>query len=172
MLCYSNFPGDDDERLFHMQNECYSEAIWLIVNTARKRYLDAETVLRQFASMSIQVRQVNSIDHRTVQAMHDLIAAWYRFKRRSERLFSLGSNLNEDWLAFFLRSESTALSWMPGFVTGVLDACVYANTEVGYAGESRALNVLRGRYDAMFRHTLPSSQPDADVTLDSTSSAD
>lgn len=55
MLCYSNFPGDDDERLFDKQNECYSEAIWLIVNIARKRYLDAEAVLRQFAAMSIKL---------------------------------------------------------------------------------------------------------------------
>jgi hypothetical protein len=109
--------------------------------------------------MSIQVRQLNSIDHRTVQDIHDLIAAWYRFKRRTERLFPLEPNLREDWLRF-LRAEAISLSESAEFVTGILDACIQANNEIGYAGENRAMSVQNMRYREMFQYTLPRFQPD------------
>jgi hypothetical protein len=157
MWCYPNFPGDDDERLFHMQHLCYSEALWIIVNTVRERYFDAEAVLRCYASMSIQVRQLYSIDHRTVQDMHDIIAAWYRFKRRTERLFLLEPSLKQDWCEF-ATTESRELSASADFVTGVLDACVYAHTKRGYAGEERAKWVQRERYREMLRYTLARPQ--------------
>lgn len=148
MICVPNFPGDDDKRLFDMQHSCYSKALWTIVESARERYIDAESVLRCYAPMSIQVRQLNSIDHRTVQDMHDLIAAWYRFKRRTERLFPLGCDLKEDWFSF-LGKELASLIHDPDFVTGVLDTCIQANTEIGYAGERRAQSVQRSRYRSM-----------------------
>jgi hypothetical protein len=157
MWCYANFPGDDDERLFDMQRLCYSKALWIIVDAARERYFDAEAVLRCYASMSIQVRQLCSIDHRTVQGIHDLIAAWYRFKRRTERLFPLQSDLTEDWCRF-ATTEARELSASEEFVTGVLDACVYANTEYGCAGEQRAKRVQRERYCEMIRYTLARPQ--------------
>jgi hypothetical protein len=139
-----------------MQHSCYSKALWTVVKVARERFLDAESFLRCDAPMSIQVRQLNSIDHRTVQDVHDLVAAWYRFKRRSERLFPLEPNLKEDWTQF-LRAELHALSRSADFVTGVLDACIHANTEIGYAGEKRAKRVQRERYWTMFEYTLPHS---------------
>jgi hypothetical protein len=106
-------------------------------------------------SLNLQVR-LNSIDHRTVQDIHDLIAAWYRFKRRTERLFPLEPNLREDWLVF-LRKEVLALSISVDFVTGVLDACIQANNEIGYAGEKRVRRLQRERYWRMFEYTLPHS---------------
>ena len=157
MWCYPNFPGDDDERLFHMQHLCYSEALWIIVNTVRERYFDAEAVLRCYASMSIQVRQLYSIDHRTVQDMHDLMAAWYRFKGKTERLFPLEPDLKQDWCEF-AATEARELSASADFVTGVLDACVYANTDCGYAGERRAKWIQRERYREMLGYTLARPQ--------------
>jgi len=162
MWCFSNFPGDDDQRLFHMQHDAYWEFIWTIVNAARKRYLDAESVLRCYAPMSIQVRQLESIDHRTVQDVHDLIAAFYRFKRRTEILFPLESNLRDDWYSF-LREEAAGLCESADFVTGVLDACIHANTDIGYAGEKRAKHVERERYWTMFEYTLPRYQPEVEA---------
>ena len=157
MWCYANFPGDEDKRLFDMQMEAYGEALWIIVNAARERYFDAEAVLRSHSSMSIQVRQLVSIDHRTVQDVHDLIAAWYRFKRRTERLFPLEPDLSEDWHEF-ARTEAAELCRSADFATGVLDACVYANTERGHAGEERAKQVEKSRYWEMFQYTLPRIQ--------------
>ena len=161
MICVLNFPGDEDERLFDMQDSCYWKAHWTIVEVARERYLDAEAVLRCDAPMSIQVRQLSSIDHRTVQGIHDLIAAWYRFKRRTEQLFPLEPDLSQDWLRF-LRAEAIALSKLADFVTGVLDACIHANTEIGYAGEKRAQGIQRSRYFRMFQYTLPRSQSEVE----------
>ena len=161
MICVPNFPGDDDKRLFDMQSDSYWDFIWTIVNVARERYLGAESVLRCYAPMSIQVRQLNSIDHRTVQDIHDLIAAWYRFKRRTERLFLLEPNLREDW-SRFLRAEAISLSESAEFVTGILDACIHASNEIGYAGENRAMSVQKTRYREMFRYTLPRFQPEVE----------
>lgn len=93
--------------------------------------------------------------------MHDLIAAQYRFKRRTERLFLLEENVKQDRFAF-LNNEAIALSAIPEFVTGVLDACIYANTEVGYAGEKRGTEVLKCRYNEMFWYKLPHFKPDFD----------
>ena len=149
-----NFPGDEDKRLFDMQHSCYSKALWMIVEAARERFVDAESVLWCSSSISVQVHELRSIDHRTVQDIHDLIAAWYRFSRRTERLFELASDLSEDWLGF-ARAEAVALCTSANFVTGVLDACIDANTDVGYAGEERAKLVQRSRYYDMFEYTLP-----------------
>jgi hypothetical protein len=157
MLCYPRFPSDDDERLFEIQRLSYSKALWIIVDAARERYLDAEAVLRCYASMSIQVRQLCSIDHRNVQDIHDLIAAWYRFKRRTERLFPLEPDLKQDWCEF-ATTEARELSASADFVTGVLDSCVYANTDCGYAGERRAKWIQRERYREMLRYTLARPQ--------------
>lgn len=161
MICGPNFPGDDDQRLFKMQHEAYSEALWTIVEATRKRYLDAECILRCYASMSIQVRQLCSIDHRTVQDIHDLIAAWYRFKRRTERLFPLEADLVDEWYSF-LWKETRELCGSADFVTGLLDACIYANAESGYAGEERARRIQRRRYSEMLRYTLPHLQAEED----------
>lgn len=161
MWCFSNFPGDDDERIFTVQHQCYFDMIGTIVNASVKQYLHAELILRHYGAMSIQVRQVESFDHRTVQDVHDLIAAWYRFKRRTERLFPLESDLSEDWRRFFWR-ETEELCFSSDFVTGVLDSTIHANTERGYAGEKRAKQVQRVRYQEMLRYTLPRPQIEAD----------
>lgn len=161
MICVPNFPGDDDKRLFDMQHSCYSKALWTIVNAARETYVDAESVLRCSAPISAKVHELSSIDHRTVQDMHDLIAAWYRFNKRTERLFTFDYDLCEDWLRF-ARAEAVALSRSADFVTGVLDACIEANTEVGYAGENRARMVQKARYRKMFDYALPRSQPEVE----------
>jgi hypothetical protein len=159
MICVPTFPGDDDQRLFNIQTYSYWDSIWTVFKVARERYLYGESVLRSFGSMSIQSLQFESFDHRTIQDVHDLIAAFYRFKRRTESLFPLEPNLCEDWYAF-LREEAVALCESADFVTGVLNACIYANTEVRYAGEKRANHVQRERYWAMLEYTLPRYQPE------------
>ena len=157
MICASIFPGDEDERLFRVQHEAYPDFVWTILQIAKERYLNAEAVLRCAAPMSIQVRQLELWDYRAAQDIHDLIAAYYRFKRRTELLFPLEPNLREDWY-WFLRKEAVALCESADFVTGVLDACLYANTEVGNAGEKRAKDIQRARYWRMLEYTLPRFQ--------------
>ncbi len=149
-----NFVGDDDERFFRMQMSCYSKALGIIVRSVVKSYQYAESVLRCEGSISEQVRELHSFDHRTVQDAHDLIAAWYRFRRKTERLFPLERDLDENWL-LFLEDEATALSREPAFVIGLLDACIHANTEIGYAGEKRAHSVQRVRYAPMTSYVMP-----------------
>ena len=157
-MCHSNFPGDDDKRLFDMQVSCYSDALGIIVRIVGKRYLYSESILRCEGSISKEVHELRSFDHRTVQGVHDLIAGWYRFNRRTERLFPLDEDLKKDWFAF-LAEEVNLLSREPDFVTGVLDACIHANTETGYAGEKRTQTVQRSRYFGMFTYTLPTARP-------------
>lgn len=157
MICVPNFVGDNDERLFNMQNSCYSDALGVIVRAVGRTYLFAESVLRCEGSIGKEVRELRSFDHRTVQGVHDLIAAWYRFTHRTERLFALGEDLKSDWLTFLVK-EVESLSTEPDFVTGVLDACIYSNTETGYTGETRAQGVQRLRYSRMFTFTLPNSK--------------
>lgn len=136
-----------------MQHEAYSDGLWVIVNTVRERFLDAERILRCSTTMSVQVRELESIDHRTVQDIHDLVAAWYRFKRKGERMFPLlGNDLRSDWIQF-ITAEARELCSSPEFVTGVLDACIHANTKCGYAGESRSRQIQRERYAEMIRYT-------------------
>jgi hypothetical protein len=145
MICVPNFVGDDDKRLFDMQNSCYSDALVVLVRMVGKRYLYAESILRCEGSMRKEVGELRSIDHRTVQGVHDLIAAWYRFKRRTEHLFPPKGDLKGDWLSFLV-DEVDSLSREPDFVTGILDACIQANTDRGHAGERRAQAVQRSRY--------------------------
>lgn len=159
MICVPNFPGDADERLFRMQNGCYSEAVGIIVRNAITTYLFAESVLRCEGSMSTEVRELESFDHRSVQGVHDLIAAWYRFQRRTERLFVLEGNLQGEWLSF-LGQEVMSLSREPDFVTGVLDACIRTDREDRNSGELRADSIQRYRYGSMFRYVLPSARPE------------
>ena len=171
MYCYSNFPGDEDQRLFDIQHDSYREALWTIVTAAKERFVDAERVLRCSPTMSVLVHQLKSIDRRTVQDMHDRIAAWYRFRRRSERMFSLRGDVRSDWMQFITR-EADELCRSADFVTAVLDACIYANKEPGTAGENRARIIQQRRYSEMLQYTLPRPQADEDSNGQAVTNAD
>jgi hypothetical protein len=160
MMSFSTFPGDDDQRLSNMQRDVYWDSLWVIVEEARRQFLYAEEVLRCSTTTGVQVRELKAIDHRTVQEIYFLIAAWYRFNRRTERLFPLEDDVSADWLGF-LREEVQALSREPDFVNGVLDACIHAHSDVGRAGEERARAAQRSRYANMFSYTMPTASSEA-----------
>jgi hypothetical protein len=157
VIDYAMFPGDDDQRIIDVQIACYLEIVASIVRGAGRAFLNAEAIVRTQGPMSIQVRQLDAVDHRTVQGMHDLIAGWYRFRRRTERLFPLGDGIADDW-RWFAGKEIVELCREGDFVTGVLDAVILANTERGYEGEARATEVQKQRYRAMLAYRLPAPE--------------
>lgn len=156
MMVGSNFPGDEDRRIKDVQFNNYSSVIGELVETARRRYIYAEELLELTGAMAAEIRKLRFFDHRTVQDTHDIIAAAYRFSRRSECLFDIGDPdaIAIDWFSF-ARKEIESLCEDPKFVRAVLHSAVYANQPLGYRGEKESRTIASSRYGEMREYTLP-----------------
>lgn len=63
-----------------IQHELYGECVWLIFKKARSRYFSAEDTLEIETELGQAAKLRSSFDHRTLQRMHDQIAADYRYR--------------------------------------------------------------------------------------------
>lgn len=70
MNVYSQFEGDEDKKLMWLQLDCYHSSLTLI------RKLTEQSVGEQTRT---QLTKISAIDHRTLQAVHDIFAAAFRY---------------------------------------------------------------------------------------------
>jgi len=100
---------------------------------------------------------MDSFDHRTLQDIHDLIAAWFRFSQDDGGQLRLGETdegyqdrLADEWRTFF-EEEVGRLTSDDEFVRAVLVAAAFGNTDRGYAAEAQLREFLKERYRTMRR---------------------
>ena len=144
MWICARFDGDDWSELQSAQHDVYHTALWIIVSDCKDQLRIAERLAGVDPDPDLQPDQ---IDHRTLQTVHDHLAAYWRWSHgyRQPTLGFLPSvpDLIQAWLAW-LRAE--VHGWMrdhPDLTRDILIACGgKANTDSGYAAEDRLLESL------------------------------
>ena len=155
MIVGTEFAGDSDAFLKDRQHSLYWELVGLIYSAARDRYLAGCRLLRVETDLSSAVDGKFNIDHRTLQDVHDRIAAWFRFRRAHGPQLNIGEDhaefeerLEREWREFFA-DELKRLVEDDEFTRLVLTAVVYANQDAGLTAESRLRQLLDETYAEM-----------------------
>lgn len=79
MIVGSYFHGDST-RIGLIQHDCYGEALHIIVNFASAKHRKAERVIAVRTELSDLRDELISFDHRTLQWLHDRMAAMFRME--------------------------------------------------------------------------------------------
>jgi hypothetical protein len=77
----TEFPGDTNKLLKWVQHDLYWGMVVRLYTPPRDRYLDACRLIQTNTDLAIRLRSMECFDHRTLQDIHDLIAAWFRFTK-------------------------------------------------------------------------------------------
>ena len=98
-----------------------------------------------------------SLDHRVLQDAHGRIANYYRWLHRHDELPVFGSDkvayrryLKDAWVTFLKHELESLASASDEFVTAVVNAVGYQNTETGYQAEDQLTRLLKVRYQGRF----------------------
>jgi len=136
MIISERFKGDS-LYMQDIQHDLYMRHISTIFDKAKTCYLDALRVTDMETQLGLDIKEKTLHDHRTLQHMHDVIAARFRFLNR-ERLnqyaFSgVFSELSDEdfftrlWLSYYERFLDWLYEKYPYFVSKVLIASTYPN---------------------------------------------
>lgn len=148
MWVCAEFEGDDDENLKSLQHDCYYASLALITQLLEDA---AEKPL------SKKLPNIRSIDHRTLQGSHDILAAAFRhFHKQSLGYRTVTEkdanspirtkengktdtkivNEWENWVEAWLKSKPTIILQLSKAVT-------FQNTNEGYEAEKLAKKLIR-----------------------------
>ena len=151
----TEFPGDTNQTLKDVQFRLYGEMLLRLYSRPRDRYLDACRLVQINTDLATRLRSMDGFDHRTLQDIHDLIAAWFRFSQDDGGQLRLGESdetyearIAGQWRTFF-EDEVGQLSSDDEFARDVLVAAAFGNTDRGYAAEAQLREILKERYRAM-----------------------
>ena len=158
MWVVPRFDGDVDMEVANKQHDVYGQALGIIV---RQCNLYAEFARRVLDDADhSKWGTVESLDHRTLQGAHDLLAAVWRFRndfRQSELPFVDKNFLDEvqqlwlDWL----RHEISNWLHRPKRVRWVQLILTNQNKPLGYIAEAQlALNIINGFSDVPWSQEL------------------
>jgi len=150
------FEGDDDADTQDMQHDLYHDSLGIIVAGCRKHCERATRLLQVKDPLFDRFCASKSVDHRTIQSAHDLMAAYWRYRTRRtypmlpfEDKDTARRRAIAEWLAW-LQREIDSWADEPHLVR-TLAACIAdANTELGYQAEDALALALRERYVAMY----------------------
>ena len=151
----TEFPSDSNATLKGVQFRLYGEMLVRLYSRPRDRYLEACRLIQINTDLATRLRSMDGFDHRTLQDIHDLIAAWFRFSQDDGGQLRLGEGdetyevrLATEWRTFF-EAEVSRLSSDDEFTRAVLVAAAFGNTDRGYAAEAQLREILKERYRAM-----------------------
>jgi len=152
MIVGSNFPSDS-ERLAMLQHDVYGKSIALIVAQSQEQYRKAEAILGIRTELGKRL-PVDSFDHRTVQYVHDQIAAQFRYLYINKpRLFATHEADEEtklflkEWNDYLLRELQTIGDSLPQFYRLICVTVVFPNPDNKGIEAERALSeIVSARY--------------------------
>jgi len=116
------------------------------------RYWDALRLVRVETELAKRLRHMDSFDHRVLQAAHDKIAAYYRYKHDPRGQMPLPfdeltyeQHLEIGWRRFFVE-EAERLAGIDWIAIPILTAVAYQNTPQGYQAEDELMARLEEEY--------------------------
>jgi hypothetical protein len=152
MIAGSDFPGDNNRILMDVQHALYGEMLVRLFTGPRDRYLNAARLLRVEDDLSKRLRSMNGFDHRTLQATHDRVAAYFRFAHDRGGQLELGETeadyrerLERTWRDFF-SAEVVQLAQDDEFSRAICTATAFGNEEPGLVAEQWLDEFLKRRY--------------------------
>lgn len=154
--------SDDDLDLAWRQHDVYRSAFGIIVEITNRYTVAAKQILND--AKYEHWGHIQSVDHRTLQAGHDFLAAvwrWHHIHPTLDFQEQPRRTVEEDWL-FWLRQEVESWINAPRMIRYVQIILSNQNEEIGYAAED-ALNIsLLERFQEVgwFEKTLAACQAD------------
>lgn len=153
MITGAYFKDDHDYDLQNQQHECYREVLGLIVDRCVTHYIAAERITgRDKSILSKKFGQNNfTFDHRILQPIHDLMAAYWRWLtgRHEPHMPGLEPNCIEDWKLWVRAEIDDWTLYAPEIIRGViwsLDTECVENK--GFCSQSLII-ALKKRYRCM-----------------------
>ena len=124
---------------------------------ARDVYLSKLEASPLFYSSIENLADIKGLDHRVLQIAHGLITDYYRWLHRHDELPVFGKDkasyqryLKDTWVTYLRYELESLASESDEFVTAVVNAVGYQNTEAGYKAEDQLYNLLKARYQGTF----------------------
>jgi hypothetical protein len=151
MIVGSRFPGDDDHHTMGLQHDCYGEALVIMHRTVFEALIGAYTLLAIAPPEKVLSAARQSFDHRTVQAAHDHLAAYWRAQTgRTYPSLPLAETEDQDTISSWLAWLQVTTSQWPRCDVSLAQmfsaAIVHANTPEGYRAEQGLASALATRY--------------------------
>ncbi len=153
MIITTAFPGDINAALKEIQHNLYQELLPELVRFPRKRYLRAVRLVGIQTELSEILTDLDTFDHRAIQAVHDTIAAYFRFAhdRRGQLPLPIADTsyteqLKQSWRAFYHR-EVARLTQYDDFVRAILTAVAPTDPFERQAAQDTLADILEGEYD-------------------------
>lgn len=150
MIFEAQFDGDNDELMMETQLTSYGESLAHIFNSCRRRFIQANDLLEADSEFVRCLASIESLDHRVLQDIHDVIAAYYRFRFCSSQLSLLDQDRScEDYLICWTRwvaHETERLSSFNEFARSIAFAVAFANSGIGYLAQRESVRFLVAEY--------------------------
>ncbi len=153
MIVCSFFDGDNDTALQWQQHDRYKEALVIFARGCIRHYKNA-AVMRgdDNSDATAEIERLNQgFDHRTLQAAHDYLAAWWRWKKgRHDPYFEDMEPVTvEDWLGWLREEVEAWTTHAPEIVRLVIQVLLNQNTEAGYKAEDDLQEMLKSHCAGM-----------------------
>ncbi len=142
------FAGDGNTVLKEVQQDCYAKMLVRLYTRARDRYLSACRLAGVETELSQKLKEMDGFDPGTLVAVHDTIAAWFRFTADDGGQMVLG----EDVASYRSRLEERWRAWFEDELARLLEAdefartALRATTETGSDAQQWIQELLRERY--------------------------
>jgi hypothetical protein len=147
------FDGDNDIAFQREQHDCYGEALGIIAFECLRHYQSAIIILdKSEPALAEKISKAQSgFDHRVLQAAHDFMAGYWRWRHiRHDPFFEgLEPNTIWDWKQWLAREVNDWAGYAPYLIRYTAQAILEQNTPQGYEAEDLLLAALKGRYRAM-----------------------
>ncbi len=159
MIVGTEFQGDSI-RIGMIQHDCYREALRIIIDFASTKHREAEAVVNIRTELSGLRDELNSFDHRTLQWLHDCMAAAFRMEYcLNADLFTYkipDPHTPEEtvalWLEFLRKELERVFAGYLQLPRLILTAALYPNPDKkGIAAEDEIYDLTRQLYPDLKR---------------------
>jgi hypothetical protein len=161
MIVGAYFDGDNNKDTQMQQHECYGEALRAIMHGCVEEYTKANFALGDESILSQEQREMlnNGCDHRTLQAGHDFLAAYWRW-------ITLDTERDRvDWLIWLGKEAKSWQYKAPDISNSIITILLNQNTETGYGAEEKLIKSLEEHYKGM--PTIRAQRKELNATEDS-----
>lgn len=149
------FKGDNNEHVKDLQHDHYGDLISALFTHCRDEYIRACVIIDNRTELYGLLKKKGSIDHRTLQLVHDLIAANFRWDCAQQIQPMLPFDKKDDtnrilkmWNDFFWHEVCSLTEDYLHFVKLITQAVCYPNPDKrGILSEEHLFEILSGRYE-------------------------
>lgn len=158
MIVGNYFKGDYFDILKWVQHDCYNQSVMKIFHMAKKRFVRAQRIVGIETDLYNLIKEKTSFDHRLLQPFHDVIAAFYRYKRPSLSKISISDYkkydykqiLAKEWNGFLQKELNRIFNEEKTLIRAIVKAVAFQNTQKGYNAEDYIWNSLNYIYPEKF----------------------